>query len=818
MSASPSAASASTGAVELEPGELRAVCDPAELPFKDTGEVEPPAEPTGQPRALEALEFGLAMTSPGYNIFVTGPSGTGRHDTLEDILRQAAREREAPGDLIYLFDFLAPERPNAVLLPPGRGEELRREMASFVDEARSRITDAFESESYQERRRSLAQELDHRGEEALAPVRAFAAERSLAVELTPAGIAIIPMTHGHPIEPKQFQHLTERERDEIGTHTEEVQERLPALIGKLAEIQRQGQRLVRELDRDVSEFAIGHLVEELATRFSESAELVEWFDRLTDDVVANVPRFRGEAEGTLPEPMAASVRHTEEQFFGRYEPNVLVSHDGDGGAPVVFETNPTHYNLFGRLDYEATFGAVSTDHRRIRAGAVHRANGGYLILDAAQVLVQPLAWEKLKQTLKAGQVTIENLGAQLTLFPTATLEPEPVDLDLKVVLVGSTQLHAALHELDEDLPKLFKVRADFDVEMPRTEDHALRYAGLVARQARDEGLPDFDAGAVARLVEHGSRLREDQGRLSVQFAALHDVVAEAAHWASRRQDGTVGAGDVDRAIEARIRRSDLPEEKLRAAVAEGTVLIDLDGEQVGQVNGLSVANLGDLMVGRPTRITATVGVGSGELVNIDREIELSGPIHDKGFLILAGFLRERYGASRPLSLTASLVFEQSYGMVEGDSASAAELFALLSGLAETPIRQGVAVTGSVNQHGRIQAIGGVNEKIEGFYDVCEEAGLTGGQGVLIPAANRRNLMLRRDVIEAVGAGRFHVWTAATVDAAIELLTGVPAGRPATGGRHDRGSLHARVEERLDAFAAVSRHFHVSGSGDGRAKG
>lgn len=801
-----------TGLVELGPAELRAVCDPDRLPFKDTGEVEPLAEPPGQPRALEALDFGIAMTSPGYNIFVTGPSGTGRHDIVEETLRKAARKRGTPGDLVYLFDFGAPDRPNAVLLPPGRGNELRREMSAFLGEARSRITDAFESESYQKRRRTLAQELDRRGEEALAPVRELGAERSLAVELTPAGIAIIPMTHGHPIEPQQFQRLNDDARREIATHTEEVQERLPGLIGRLAEIQREGRRLVGDLDREVSEFAIGHLVDDLARRFSDSAELVEWFDELTDDVVENVRRFRGgEPEAALPEPMAASVRHTEEQFFGRYEPNVLVSHDEGEDAPVIFETNPTHYNLFGRIDYEATFGAVGTDHRRIRAGAVHRANGGYLILDAAQVLVQPLAWEKLKQTLKAGEVTIENLGAQLTLFPTATLEPEPVGLDLKVVLVGSERLHAALHELDEDVPKLFKVRADFDVEMSRTEERALQYAGFVAGQVRDQGLPHFDAGAVARLVEHGSRLREDQGRLSVRFAELGDLIAEAGHWAARRDDGLVSAADVDRAVTARIRRSDLPEERLRAAITEGTVLIDVEGERIGQVNGLAVANLGDLVVGRPTRITATVAVGSGELVNIDRETEMSGPIHDKGFLILAGFLRERYGDSRPLSLTASLVFEQSYGPVEGDSASAAELFALLSSLAEAPIRQGIAVTGSVNQHGRLQAIGGVNEKIEGFFDICAALGLSGEQGVLIPAANRRNLMLRRDVVAAVEAGRFHVWTASTVDEGIELLTGIPAGLRVAGGRHEAEGIHHRVEERLDSFAAVSRRFASRGA-------
>ncbi len=792
-------------APRLNPEQLRRTCDPAALPFETTAEIEPLTETVGQPRALRAVEFGLEMKSPGYHLFATGAVGTGRRSTLLRLLRQRAGARETPGDWVYLFEFASPETPNAVLLPAGRGEELVREMSHFVEEARGRIAEAFQSEKYAERRRALGEELEKRGEEALAPLREFARERGLAVELTPAGVATIPLVRGHPLAPDQFQHLPEPQRQEIVAHTEEVQAQMPATVSRLADLQREGRRRIEELDREVAEFAIGHLVDDLKASFSEPEELVAWLDRLTDDVVENLDRFRAEeAERQLPEPMAASARRSGEQFFGRYQPNLLVSHPDGDGAPVVFETNPTHYNLFGRIDYEASFGAVTTDHRRIRPGAVHRANGGYLVLDAVRVLSQPLVWEKLKETLRARRIAIENFGAQLTLFPTATLEPEPIPLDLKVVLIGSTEVYSLLYRLDEDVRKLFKVRADFDVEMPWEEEQAGHYAAFVAQRVREEGLLEFDRAAVARVIEHGGRLRESQEHLTARFQEIAELVAEASHWAAVAEREAVGAEDVERAVEERVFRSNRIEEKVREEIAAGTLMVDLGGERTGQVNGISVAALGDYEFGRPSRITATTAIGTGEVLNIDRETELSGPIHDKGFLILSGYLRERYGGERPLSLAASLVFEQSYGLVEGDSASAAELFALLSSLAAAPLRQGVAVTGSVDQHGRIQAIGGVNAKVEGFFAVCREAGLDGEQGVLIPAANRRHLMLRREVVEAVREGSFNIWAIEDADQGIELLSGRPAGRRLEDGAYEEGSIHRLVDERLTAFAAARR--------------
>ncbi len=793
--------------LRLAPEQLRRLCDPAALGFATTEEVEPLEGTIGQPRALDAVDFGLEMEAPGYHVFATGPIGTGKRSTLEALLRRRAAAREAPGDWVYLFDFDAAEKPFAVSLPAGQGEALSRELARFVEEARKRIGEAFESENYQQRRRELAEELEKRSEEALRDLRAFAVERGLALELTPAGVLTIPIVDGHPVAPPEFQQLPEEQRKQLAARNEEVQARMPGVMSRLGEIQREERARLESLDRDVAQFAIGHLVEDLKGRFEAVPELVAWIERLPDDVVDNLDRFRAaEPEQTLPEPMAASTRRANETFFGRYQPNLLVSHPEGDGAPVVFETSPSYYNLFGRLEYEATFGAVTTDHRRIKPGAIHRANGGYLLLDAAAVLAQPFVWEKLKETLRSREIKIESIGTQLTLFPTVTLEPEAIELDLKLVLIGSPRIYALLYQLDEDVRKLFKVRAEFDVEMPWEDGQADLYAAFVARQVRDEGLRHFDREAVARVVEQGARLSEHQGRLSARFLEIAELAAEASHWAGRDGSELVRAADVERAIERKTYRSNLVEEKIRELIAEGTLMIDVEGERVGQVNGLSVSRLGDYAFGRPSRITATVAVGDGEVLNVDRETELSGPIHDKGFLILTGFLRERYGGERPLSLAASLVFEQSYDFIEGDSASGAELFALLSSLAGAPVKQGIAVTGSVNQHGRIQAIGGVNEKVEGFYLACKQAGLSGEQGVIVPAANVRNLMLRGEVVEAVREGRFHVWAIEDADQGLEILTGLPAGERGADGEYAAGTLHRLVEDRLAAFAETGRQF------------
>jgi lon-related putative ATP-dependent protease len=788
-------------ALRLPLERLRRRCDPDALGFATTAELEPLAGAIGQPRALEAIEFGL-LDGRGFNVFATGPAGTGKRTVLERQLRQRAAERPAPDDLVCLFNFRAEGRPLIVALPTGVGPRLADDTRELVAEARRRVREAFESEGYGERRKRLTDELESRAEEALTDLREFAHEHGLALELTPAGLMTIPTQHGEPMPPDQFTRLPAEMQATFAQRAKEIEARAPEVMRSLRAIEREGNERLRALDREVAHFAVGHLIEELAARYAEVPRVGAWLDEALEDIVENVARFRADAppDGESPGPVPAIIGRGREEFFGRYEANPLVSHEEDGGAPVVFASNPTYPDLFGRIEYESSFGAVSTDHRFVRAGAIHRADGGYLVLEALEVLGQPLVWDKLKETLRAGRARIENPGAQFMLFPTTTLEPEPTELDLKIVLVGSVALHRMLYELDEDLRKLFKVRADFDVEMPWTDEGVREYAAFVSRRVRDAGLRHFSSDAVAGVVEHAARTIGHQERLSTRFLDVADLVTEADHWAGRDGSELVRAAHVETAIERARYRSNLVEEKIHAAIDEGTLLVDVAGEATGAVNGLAVAGLGDLEFGHPVKVTATVGPGDGDVVNVDREAKLSGPIQTKGVLILAGYLRDRFADVAPLALRASLVFEQSYAGVEGDSAAAAELFALLSALARAPVRQEIAVTGSVDQHGHVQPIGGVNEKIEGFFAACRLRGLSGEQGVVIPAANVKHLMLRREVLEAVGAGAFHVWAIGTVEEGIELLTGLSAA-----------AIDERIAERVRGFAELAKRFRGDGS-------
>jgi predicted ATP-dependent protease len=537
---------------------------------------------------------------------------------------------------------------------------------------------------------------------------------------------------------------------------------------------------------------------------------------VAEDVTENLPQFQpGDGAGEVPQPVLASIGGGSEQSLARYEVNVFVTADSDAQAPVVVETNPTYPNLFGRIEHRGLLGgAFITDHRLLRPGAVHRANGGYLMLPAAEILAQPLVWLKLKEILQTGRIRLENPAEQYALIPMTTLTPEAIELDLKVVLIGTPPLYEIAYRLDEDVRKLFRVKAEFDWRVPWDEAGVSGYARFLSAQVRESRLRPFDAGAVARVIEHGARLAEDREWLSTRFVEIAGLAAEASHWAGQQGSELVRSEHIELAIERKVRRSDLIEQRLLDMVAEGAVMLDFKGARVGQVNGLSVIGLGDYSFGRPMRITASAGPGRGGLVSIDRETELSGHIHDKGFLILSGYLRSRYGGERRLALSAQLVFEQAYENIDGDSAASAELYALLSELAQVPLRQDIAVTGSVNQHGELQAIGGVNEKIEGFYRACRIGGLTGSQGVIIPAANVRHLMLSGEVVESVAAGRFHVWSAKLIDEGVELLTGVAAGIRGEDGSYPPGSVHARVQQRLERWRQVEENSPSGAHQDG----
>jgi lon-related putative ATP-dependent protease len=792
--------------LRLDADGLRRRCDPATLAFRTSAEVEPADGGAGQQRALRAIDFAVQVPQPGYNVFATGPPGTSKRATIETQLRGHAGRQPAPEDVVFLFNFEDQGRPVCVTLPPGRGRRLAHMMAAFVAQAAREIPNAFESESYRRRLSEVTEPFEREREDALEQVRSFARSRGLDLEVTPAGVVSIPLAHGRPLTPQEFQLLPEETRKQLNTAGREVERRMNRVVPALREIESRTRERVRALDREVVLFSVGHLIDEIKHEYESSQALCSWLEQAREDVVDNYAGFLANAEqAQMAMPMRAMLGRGMEAFRARYEVNAFIVSEQDG-APVVVERNPTFTRLFGRVEFETTLGVASTDHRHIKPGSIHAASGGYMILRAEDVLRQPFVWERLKEILRTGQARVENLGEQFTLFPIATLTPDPVPVSVKLVLTGSLELYELMHALDEDVAELFRVRADFDVQMPWEEDEPARYASFISGLVHREGLLHFDAGAVASIVEDGARRAAHQGKLSTRYEQITDLVIESSQWATRAGAELVGAEHVAQAIRERRGRSDLIEERLAEMVDEGVVHVELAGEAVGQLNGLAVLALGDYAFGHPSRITATTAIGSGEVVSIDRESKLTGRIHDKGFLTLRGYLEQHYGGQVPLALSASLTFEQSYSGIEGDSGSSAELYALLSSLADAPLDQGVAVTGAVDQHGRVQAVGAVTEKVEGFFDACERAGLTGEQGVIIPASNRRHLMLDGRVISAVRDGRFHVWAVEGVDEGIELLTGLPAGEQGADGAYPEGTIHRRVHDRLVTMARAAREW------------
>ncbi len=786
--------------------QLCQTCDPSQFSFETTAELKDLDEIIGQERAVDAIQFGIGIQHEGYNLFALGPSGTGKRTTIGQFLDQRAATDPIPSDWCYVNNFEQPHRSRALRLLPGQGIVLRKDMDLLIEELRTAIPAAFESEDYRTRKQETEEEFKDQQEKSFGEIQQQAQEHSIALIRTPVGLAFAPMQEGEVISPDEFQKLPEDKRKQFEENISRLQEELQETLYQVRQWAREARGKVKELDRQVTMSIVAHPIDELQEKYVEQPHVVDYLDAVQQDVIENVDEFRKSEE--TPQIMGIPLPRSlmGPPLFRRYQVNVLVDHSQSEGAPVVYEDHPTYNNLIGRIEHLAQMGALVTDFNMIKPGALHRANGGYLILDARQLLLQPYAWDGLKRAIRSREVRIEPLGQVLSLVSTVSLEPEPIPLDVKVVLIGERLLYYLLHQFDPDFGELFKVEADFNERMTRNAENSLLYARLIGTLAHKDGLRPFDRGAIARIIERSSRMAGDAERLSVHLLSTRDLLREADYWAGEAGNGVVTADDVQHAVDAQTRRADRLRERVQEQIERGTILIDTDGERVGQVNGLSVIVLGNFAFGQPSRITARVRLGKGEVVDIEREVELGGPIHSKGVLILSSFLGARYSAERPLSLSASLVFEQSYGGVEGDSASLAELCALLSALAERPIKQSRALTGSVNQHGEVQPIGGVNEKIEGFFDVCSTRGLTGEQGVIIPTSNVQHLMLRHDVVEAVEAGQFHVYPVQTVDQAMELLTGIPAGERDGEGNLPEGSINQLVEARLIELAEKQRAF------------
>ncbi|MEW5987539.1 MAG: ATP-binding protein, partial [Chloroflexota bacterium] len=777
-------------------------CDPEQFTFETTAELEDLTEVIGQARAVEAVRFGVGMRSEGYNLFALGPYGTGKHTAVAHFLKQKAAEEPAPPDWCYVHNFSQPHRPNALQLPAGQGNALGEDMRKFVEELFTVLPVAFGGEDYQSQKKAVEEEFKEKQESAFEELKREARERDIVLIPTPNGLAFAPLHKGEVISPDDFLKLPDEEQKRVETEVAALQEQLQKILYQLPQWKRESQARLKTLNQEVARFAATPLIEELRAKYAELPDVLTYLQSVQEDVVEHTERLlemqEGQAQSSPGAPPAA--------LMTRYQVNVVVSNSRDNGAPVIYEDHPTYQNLIGRVEHLAEMGVLTTDFTLIKPGVLHRANGGYVILDALKVLQQPYAWEGLKRALRSGEITIESLGQIFSLISTVSLTPQPIPLNVKIVLLGERLLYYLLCQFDPDFMELFKVAVDFEDEIERSDENYRLYARLIGTLARKEKLPHFDRRAVARVLEHSSRLAEDSEKLSTHMQQTADLLRESGYWARQAGRELVQAEDVQRAIDAATFRHGRIRERMQEAILRETVLIDTTGATVGQINGLSVIALGNATFGRPSRITARVRLGKGEVVDIERQVELGGPIHSKGVLILSSFLASRYAAERPLSLSASLVFEQSYSGVEGDSASSAELYALLSALAGAPIKQSLAVTGSVNQRGQVQAIGGVNEKIEGFFDICQARGLTGDQGVLIPQANVKHLMLRPDVVAASAAGQFHVYPVETIDQGIELLTGVPAGEPDEEGHYPAGTINYRVEARLVALAEKMREF------------
>jgi lon-related putative ATP-dependent protease len=795
----------------LPPSALYRVCDPTQFTFTTTAELDDLTEIVGQSRALAAARFGMGIHQEGFNLFALGPNGIGKYTAVSQLIRQKAAKEAVPPDWCYVYDFDQPHRPNALQLPPGKATTLAQDMKKLVNELFTVLPTAFESEDYQRRKKAIEEEFRNYQEQAIEEIRQQARKEGIALVPTPNGLAFAPLQNNEVISPEQFMQLPEEERIRIEHVVSHQQEALQKVVHQIPQWKREIQRKLDALNHEFAEFAVRPLFEELQEKYGHLPELLDYLLAVKADVIDKAGAFLDGDGPSLTSLMGeGSNAAARQQLLTRYQVNVLVDHSQTTGAPVVYEDHPTYQNLVGRVEYESHMGSLVTDFTLVRSGALHRANGGYLLLDARKLLLQPYTWEGLKRALRARLINLESLGQVLGLISTISLEPEPIPLDAKVVLMGERLLYYLLCQYDPDFIELFKVAVDFEDELPRSKDNDLLYAQLIATLGRKENLRPFDRAAVARAIEHSARLAEDAERLSLHMQTMTDLLREADYWAGEEGKTVVDAAAIRQAIEAQLYRGGRLRERIQETILRETVLIDTTGEQIGQINGLSVFMLGDQAFGKPSRITARVRLGKGDVVDIERQVELGGPLHSKGVLILSSFLSGRYATERPLALSASLVFEQSYGGVEGDSASSAELYALLSALADVPIKQIFAVTGSVNQHGVVQAIGGVNQKIEGFFDICQARGLTGSQGVIIPTANVKNLMLRQDVVTAVAQGQFHIYPVTTIDQGIEILTGVPVGERDKQGHYPDGSINQRIEARLERVAEKMKAFNQPG--------
>lgn len=796
----------------LSANELRKKCDPSIFKFHDTSVLTPSRELIGQKRASEATEFGLSIQLDGYNIYMAGESGEGKTRYALESAQRQARFMPVPDDWCYVYNFEDSNRPMAINLPAGMGREFKKDMEDFVKIIEQEISKAFDGEEYEEERSRIIKEFRDKKDEYVMQLSNEAAERGFRVKLANSGIYFMPIINGKPLSEEEFRALDEETKIEMSKSSEELQTETNDTIRKIREIEMEAEAAIKEWENQIALYAVGIHIDDLKDKYSQYPLVVEYLDKVREDILNNidsmVERDYGEDQQNMLAQLIMMKKGGEEKPYDRYKVNLLVDNSRLHGAPVIVDYNPTYYNLMGRCEYENEFGTMTTDHTLIKPGLFHQANGGFLILQVNDVLSNPQSFEAIKRTLKTRQIIIENIKEQMGLVAVSALKPEPIPISVKIILVGSSEIYHLLYNYDRDFRKYFKIKADFDDHMDRTDENIYRLAQYIGAFCNKEGIRHFDRSAVAEVVNYSSWLVQDQNKLTTRFSEIVNILGEAGTWARIEGSRLVTERHVKKAIAEKKKRSGKYNEELLEMIREGTLMIDTDGYAVGQINGLAVVDMGDYAFGKPNRITAATYMGRTGILDIEREVETGGTTHSKGVLIISGYIGKKYAQEIPLSLSASICFEQLYSGIEGDSASATELFAILSSLSDLPIYQGIAVTGSVNQMGYIQPIGGATFKIEGFFEICKINGLNGKQGVIIPYQNIKNLVLSDEVVEAVEKGLFHIYPIKTVDEGIEILTGVPAGERLPDGTYPVGTVNDRVYKKLRYFAETTAKYNM----------
>ena len=789
---------------QLPVEKLRNVCDTNFLHCESTKDLVPLSEIIGQERAVRALKFGLGIKEHGFNMYVAGYPGTGRKTAVKNFVEAQAKLQPVPPDWCYVNNFGNQYEPKAIKLPAGKGKEFREDMKNFIENAKTAFPKAFESDDYIAKREATIKGLENQRKQLIDELSIKAQREGFVIQTTPIGILLIPVLDGKPLSEEEMLALPQKTKEKFSEKREALEIEFRNTMRLLIDMERKIHEALKKLNKEVALYALGNQVESLMEKYNSTLEVTAYLKEVENDILDNLQQFirRGEPEQQLLFPMP----WMKEEPYKKYEVNVVIDNSNIAGAPVVVETNPTYHNLLGRTEKEAQFGALTTDFSMIRSGAIHRANGGYLIIPVEDLLRNPFSYDGLKRDIRDAKMSIEEPEERYGFLSVKTLKPQPIPLTAKIILIGTPNIYQLMFSLDPDFQELFKIKAEFDTTMPRTDEKVQQYGAFVCSLCDKEGLRHLDGSGLAKIVEFSSRIIEDQLKLSTQFSSIADIIRESNYYAAQENAEFITGTHVKKAIEEKIYRSKLIQEKIQEMITRGFFLIDTVDQKVGQVNGLSVMGLGDFAFGTPSRVTASIGLGREGVIDIEREAKMGGPIHTKGVLILSGYLNDKYARDNPLSLSARLVFEQNYGGVEGDSASSTELYAILSSLSGLSIKQYLAVTGSVNQKGEVQAIGGVNEKIEGFFEVCKAKGLTGQQGVMIPESNVQNLMLKEEVVDAVKAGKFNVYSVRTIDEGIEVLTGTKAGQRRADGTYEEGTVNYLVDKQLREMAEKLKEY------------